>query len=94
MKYMEDVDYNLYVLKRCQCLFLNIISVLYSNNGDFGLHPQIIRIRIVKTKNSALKSDNAQYGIQSFIHSSRNGKNGKGVEKRCVVPIKKIKHYM
>ena len=47
------------VLKRCQCLFLNIISILYSNNGDFGLHPQIIRIRIVKTKNSALKSDNA-----------------------------------
>jgi hypothetical protein len=32
---------------------------LYSNNGDFVLHPQIIRIRIVKTKNSALKSDNA-----------------------------------
>ena len=47
------------VLKRCQCLFLNIISILYSNNGDFGLHPQIIRIRIVKTKNSALKSDTA-----------------------------------
>ena len=56
------------VLKRCQCLFLNIISILYSNNGDFGLHPQIIRIRIVKTKNSALKSDNAQHSLQ-FLHS-------------------------
>ena len=32
--------YNKHVIKRCQCLFLNIyiISVLYSNNGDFGLH--------------------------------------------------------
>ena len=28
---------------------------------DFGLHLPIIRIRIIKTKNSALKSDNARY---------------------------------
>ena len=36
---------------------------------DFGLHLPIIRIRIIKTKNSALKSDNAQMCVRLIVRT-------------------------
>jgi hypothetical protein len=41
MKYTTKND-----LKQCQCLFLNILSVLYSNNGAFGLHLPILELEL------------------------------------------------